>query len=95
MFIRMILVGVLALSLAACGGAISESSTTSYPSEVRSTFLAACTGEGGSQTRCECSLAALESSMTFREFVELELAGTDAFAADSRAIDAIAQCFTN
>jgi hypothetical protein len=95
MFTRMISVGALSLALVACGGATSESPNTGYPSEVRSNFITACTDAGSSQTICECMFTAIESSISFAEFTELERKGNDAIVSDSRIYDAALKCVSN
>lgn len=95
MFASAIYSALLTVVLAACGGSTSETVNSAYPAEVRNNFLTSCTAAGSSQSTCECILSGIEASITFSDFVALELGGNDAIAADSRVIEAITQCISN
>lgn len=52
---------LLALGVSACGG-------SSYPVNVQTNFLNACETNGGSVSRCGCTLKAIEANVSLSKF---------------------------
>lgn len=43
-----------------------------YSSEVKSTFVSSCAGNGGTKDKCECMIDKIQRKFTFEEFLEMD-----------------------